>query len=96
MGLMHKHCAAPGCAAPVGWARCQDCGKPFCPGHVAAVDFSGFRRGATAESAWTRFVCAGCAGRANRSLLDARTAAAHAPAGRTSDERVAARPRGVG
>ena len=69
MPLMPKHCAEPGCGVRPGGPRCQDCGRAFCAAHVAAVDFSGFRRGAVRQSDWTRYVCAGCAERAERALV---------------------------
>ena len=69
MPLMHKRCAEPGCRARPQGPRCQDCGRVFCGDHIAAVDFSGFRRGAVTQSDWTRFVCVGCAARADRLLV---------------------------
>ena len=77
MPLMHKRCAEPGCSARPQGPRCQDCGRVFCGDHIAAVDFSGFRRGAVTQSDWTRFVCAGCAARADQALVATATLRGH-------------------
>jgi hypothetical protein len=71
MRLMHRRCAHPGCALPSRGGKCQDCGKAFCPGHVDAHEFAGFRGTDGRQTAWMRFVCAGCGGRATRTLLAA-------------------------
>ena len=71
MPIMHTRCAHPGCGAPGGPVRCQDCGKRFCADHVAATDFAGIRHLGARSTHWTRFLCAGCAARANRGLLTA-------------------------
>ena len=68
---LRRTCAHPGCGAAAGRVRCQDCGRAFCGEHVAATDFSGSRRDGAATTAWTRFVCGGCAAGTRRALLTA-------------------------
>jgi hypothetical protein len=61
MRLLHRRCAHPGCAVPTHGGKCQDCHKAFCPEHVGAHEFAGFRGNDERQTSWTRFVCGGCA-----------------------------------
>lgn len=74
MHLMPRRCARPGCSASVSRVRCQDCGRAFCPDHVAATAFTGYRRPGAGWREWTRFVCAECTDQADRLLVRATTA----------------------
>ena len=66
---MQRTCAQQGCGAPADGGKCQECGKAFCPEHVGAHEFTGYRLIEGRHTSWTRFVCAGCIGYTNRILL---------------------------